>query len=97
MVSEQGILFGSSMRTGVRYRHVRAAGGRDRGLGIPVDSEALAAVLALRDRLDARISDAVAAHDRAALWELDGATSMTAWLVDRASMPRPRAAATTSR
>jgi Domain of unknown function (DUF222)/HNH endonuclease len=67
------------------------------GLDIPVDADALAAVLALRDRLDARISDAVAAHDRAGLWELDGATSMTAWLVDRAAMPRPRAAATTSR
>jgi Domain of unknown function (DUF222)/HNH endonuclease len=72
-------------------------GRQSKGLDILVDSEALAAVLALRDRLDARISDAVAAHDRAALWELDGATSMTAWLVDRAAMPRPRAAATTSR
>ena len=66
-------------------------------LDIPVTAEALAAVLALRDRLDARISDAVATNDRAGLWELDGATSMTAWLVDRATMPRPRAAATTSR
>ncbi|MGH9217548.1 MAG: DUF222 domain-containing protein, partial [Acidimicrobiales bacterium] len=67
------------------------------GLDIPVDGDALAAVLALRDRLDAHISDAVAAHDRAALWELDGATSMTAWLADRARMPRPRAAATAVR
>jgi hypothetical protein len=67
------------------------------GLDIAVDGDALAAVLALRDRLDARISSAVAAHDRAGLWELDGATSMTAWLVDRAAMPRSRAAATTSR
>jgi hypothetical protein len=77
--------------------HVRAAGDAIGGLDIPVDGDAIAAVLALRDRLDARISDAVAAHDRAGLWELDGATSMTAWLVDRAAMPRPRAAATTSR
>ena len=67
------------------------------GLSIPVDGEALSAVLALRDRLDARISDAVAAHDRAGLWDLDGATSMTAWLTDRALMPRPRAAATAAR
>ena len=67
------------------------------GLDIPLDGDALAALLALRDRLDARISAAVAAHDRVGLWELDGATSMTAWLVDRAAMPRPRAAATTSR
>jgi hypothetical protein len=31
------------------------------GLDIPVDGDALAAVMALRDRLDARISDAVVA------------------------------------
>jgi Domain of unknown function (DUF222)/HNH endonuclease len=66
-------------------------------LDIPVDGAALAAVLALRDQLDARISDAVATHDRAGVWELDGATSMAAWLADRAPMPRARAAATTSR
>jgi hypothetical protein len=67
------------------------------GLDIPTHGDALVAVLALRDRLDARISSAVAAHDRAGLWELDGATSMTAWLRDRATLPRPRAAATVSR
>ena len=67
------------------------------GLDIAADSETLSAVLALRDRLDARISDTVAAHDRTRLWELDGATSMTAWLTDRAAMPRPRAAATAAR
>jgi hypothetical protein len=33
-------------------------------LDIPVDGAALAAVLELRDRLDARLSDAVAACDR---------------------------------
>ena len=66
-------------------------------LDIPADSAALAAVVGLRDRLDARISDAVATHDHAGLWELDGATSMTAWLTDRAAMPRPRAAAMVSR
>jgi hypothetical protein len=43
------------------------------GLDIPADRAALVAVLALRDRLDARIADAVAAHDRAGRWELDGA------------------------
>jgi hypothetical protein len=66
-------------------------------LDIPLDGAALAALVGLRDRLDAHNSDAVAAHDRARLWELDGATSMTAWLADRAAMPRPRAAATVSR
>jgi Domain of unknown function (DUF222)/HNH endonuclease len=67
------------------------------GLDIPADSAALAAVVGLRDRLDARISDAVAAHDRAGLWELDGASSMTAWLADRTGVHRPRAAATVAR
>src|SRR5262245_43112122 len=67
------------------------------GLDIPVDGAALAEVLALRDRLDARISDAVAHCDRAGLWELDGATSMTAWLTHHTRMPRPRASATSAR
>jgi hypothetical protein len=67
------------------------------GLDIPVDGAALADVLALRDRLDARISDAVADCDRAGLWELDGATSMTAWLTHHTRMPRPRASAVTTR
>jgi Domain of unknown function (DUF222) len=66
-------------------------------LDIPADGAALTAVLALRDRLDARISDTVAAHDRAGLGELDGATSMTAWLTHHTRMPRARASATTSR
>jgi hypothetical protein len=63
-------------------------------LDVSVDTDALAAVVALRDRLDARISRAVAAVDQAGLWDVDGATSMTAWLADRAGMARPRAAAT---
>src|SRR5262245_13262389 len=67
------------------------------GLDIPVDGAALTEVLALRDRLDARISDAVAHCDRAGLWELDGATSMTAWLAHHTRMPRSRAAATSAR
>src|SRR4029453_9908457 len=66
-------------------------------LDIPADGAWLAAVVGLRAPPDARISDAGSAHDRAGLWELDGATSMTAWLADRATMPRPRAAAMVSR
>jgi hypothetical protein len=67
------------------------------GLDIGVDTDALAAVLALRDRLDARIGDTIAAVDHAGLWDIEGATSMTAWLADRAGMARPRAAATARR
>src|SRR5262245_50642223 len=66
-------------------------------LDIPVDGAALTEVVALRDRLDARISDTVADCDRVGLWELDGATSMTAWLTHHTRMPRPRAAATSAR
>ncbi|MGH7350688.1 MAG: hypothetical protein ACREI6_11770, partial [Candidatus Rokuibacteriota bacterium] len=58
------------------------------GLDIPAGGDALAAVIALHDRLGARINDAVADHDRNGLWECDGATSMTAWLADRARMTR---------
>src|ERR671911_644567 len=66
-------------------------------LDIPLDGDALAAVITLRDRLEARISDAVNAYDRAGLWELDGATSLTGWLADRGGMARARAAASAAR
>jgi len=36
-------------------------------LDVPLDGAALTAVIGLRDRLDARISDAVNAYDRAGL------------------------------
>jgi hypothetical protein len=62
------------------------------GLEIPLDGDALAAAYALRDRLDARLADATAAFDRQELWELDGATSLTAWLRSRAGMTGRRAA-----
>ena len=62
-------------------------------LELGVGTDALAAVLALRGRLDARISQAVAAVDHAGLWDIEGATSMAAWLADRGGMARPRAAA----
>src|SRR5215216_5031962 len=66
-------------------------------LDIPLDGDALTAVIRLRDRLDARISDTIAAYDTASLWELEGATSMTGWLADRGGMARARAAATAAR
>jgi hypothetical protein len=66
-------------------------------LAIPTDGAALAAVLALRDRLDARISDTVADLDRTGLWELYGATSTTAWLTHHTRMPSAGASVTTTR
>jgi Domain of unknown function (DUF222)/HNH endonuclease len=64
-------------------------------LDLAVDDRDLAAALALRDRLDARIATAVRAVDAAGLWDAVGATSMTAWTADRGRMARPRAAVIT--
>jgi hypothetical protein len=60
-------------------------------LDLGADGPELAAVLALRDRLDARISAGVRAVDSADLWDRAGATSMTAWLADRGRMSGRRA------
>src|SRR5437879_1960412 len=49
-------------------------------LEVPVHGEAIAAVLRLIDLATAKVCEAIGAFDRAGLWELDGATSMTAWL-----------------
>ena len=56
------------------------------GLDIPVERDALVRVLALRDQLDARIAEVAGAFDAHELWDIDGATSMTAWLRSMASM-----------
>jgi hypothetical protein len=61
-------------------------------LDIPIDGAALVRVLALRDQLDARIAEAIGAFDAHGLWDIDAATSMTAWLVSSASMTRRAAA-----
>ena len=50
------------------------------GLEVPVHGESIAAVLRLVDVVQAKVSEAIGSFDRAGLWELDGATSMTAWL-----------------
>lgn len=47
-------------------------------LDLPIDTAALASVLGQRDRLDARITELVAAVDAARLWDLDDSTSVTA-------------------
>ena len=49
-------------------------------------SDVLLARLAERDRLDALIAADVADFDAAQLWDLDAATSMVAWLRDKARM-----------
>ena len=49
-------------------------------LSIPPCTDAIIEVLAIRDCLDAKISEAVGDFDRYGLWDLDSATSMTAWL-----------------
>lgn len=49
-------------------------------LEIGVDERELAAAATLRDRLDAKLALAVADFDEAELWDLDGSTSMAAWL-----------------
>ena len=66
-------------------------------LAVPVDGDAVVEAFGLYDRLAARLCEAVAAFDSAVLWEGDGATSMTAWLADRARMVRGRAAGWASR
>ena len=46
----------------------------------PSDNASLVAMVALRDRLDAKVAQGVAEFDAAGLWELDHASSTTAWL-----------------
>jgi hypothetical protein len=60
-------------------------------LDISVDGRELAAAIALRDRLDAKIARAIGEFDRAEQWDTEGATSMTAWLRDRGGMTRSQA------
>jgi len=60
-------------------------------LEIPVDREALIELISLSEQLHARVIDAVGEFDNAALWDIDGATSMTAWLRDHGRMSRPSA------
>lgn len=66
-------------------------------LAIPVDGDAIAQLLAVRDRLDAKLAEALVAFERAELWDTDAATSLTAWLKDRGGMSRRDALRTTVR
>ena len=65
-------------------------------LEIPARGAAIAEAVALRDRLSAKVAAAVGAFDEPRLWDLDAATSMTAWLRDKAAMTNREAARTTS-
>ena len=56
------------------------------GLDLALDGDDLATVARLADRLTAKVTMAAAAFDAAELWDTEGATSMMAWLRDRARM-----------
>ena len=56
-------------------------------LVVPVDGDVLAAVLALRDRLEAKVCEAVCAFDDTNEWDTqEGCASMAAWLRIRGRM-----------
>lgn len=58
-----------------------------RALELPVDGDSIAGALAAMDELSAKVCDALGEFDRAGLWQVDAATSLVAWLRDRASLP----------
>ena len=57
-------------------------------LDVPVDCESLVEAIALRDRLDARITGAVGEFESDGWWAVDASASMTAWLRAHALMTR---------
>lgn len=57
-------------------------------LDIPVEGESLAEAIALRDRLDARIAEAVGTFEVTGWWAVDASASMVAWLRAHARMTR---------
>ena len=63
-------------------------------IDIPVDGDAIVEVLTLVERLQAKVSAAIGEFDAAGLWELDAATSATAWLRTHAGMTGAHAKAT---
>ena len=50
------------------------------GLEVPVHDAALLDLVRLRDRLDARVAEAVGDYDASQLWGFDGSASMAGWL-----------------
>ncbi len=67
------------------------------GLELGVHGPSLVQVQAAADRLLAKLSLAYGAFDHAELWDLDAATSMTAWLRHHASLTKREAARVASR
>ena len=63
-----------------------------RALELPVDGDSIAGALAAIDELAAKVCEALGEFDRAGLWDADAATSLVAWLRDRASLPARDAA-----
>jgi len=59
------------------------------GLQVPLHRDALVALAGIRDRLDARFSDAVGAYEAAGHHETDGSLSMRAWLRHEAGQAGP--------
>ncbi len=57
-------------------------------LEVPADRDSLIEAIALRDRLDARITDAVGCFEADGWWAVDASASMTAWLRANALMTR---------
>ena len=59
------------------------------GLDIAVNDDELVAAIALRDRLDARIAEAVGQYELTGWWAaVDASASMTAWLRAHARMTK---------
>ena len=57
-------------------------------LDIPADGESITEVIALRDRLDARIAEATGRFESTGWWAGDASASMVAWLRAHARMTR---------
>jgi hypothetical protein len=74
------------MTSGAAATELNELTGAIDGLELPVDRDVLIAAVRERDRLDARIASAIGAFDAAELWDLDGATSMTRWLIAESRM-----------
>ena len=65
-------------------------------LDVPARGDAIVRMVALQGRLSAKVAAAVGDFDGARQWDLDAATSMTAWLRDKAAMTGREATRTTS-